>query len=458
MSSLNTLNPPFADELQAALGGPPDLLGNLSIRGDGDLPSAYRVTDLAVASIGVAGLAVAELVGSVTDVAPAVTVDRELASSWFGSAVEPVGWTVPGVWDPLARNYRTRDGWIRLHTNAPHHRDAALRVLGVEPDFFAVNRAVGAWTAGELEDAIVEAGGCAAMLRTRDEWLAHPQGSAVAREPLVDWRSGAPGRAHDSWRIRAERPLDGLRVLDLTRVIAGPVATRFLAGFGADVLRIDPPGWEEDAAVPNMTLGKRTARLDARTESGRERLRELIGSADVLLHGYRNGALDGLGLGVDERQALRPGLIDVSLDAYGFTGPWSGRRGFDSLVQLSSGIARHGMTWARSDEPRPLPVQALDHSTGYLLAAATLRGLVLQRNDGHGRSVRTSLARVAETLVGGGELPPNGPLVRRSDPTEPLETPWGPAMMLRPPLEVAGAPVGFDRGPRELGSDDPAWT
>jgi hypothetical protein len=446
---------PFVDELWAALGGAPTMLGHLSVRGEGDLPSAYRVTDLAVASIGVAALAAAELVGA--DSAPAVTVDRGLASAWFGSAVDPVGWTLPPVWDPLARNYRTRDGWIRLHTNAPHHRSAALAVLAVEGDFFAVNRAVGGWAADELESAIVEAGGCAAALRSPEQWLAHPQGSAVAKEPLLDWRSGSRGAEGERWRMTPARPLAGLRILDLTRVVAGPVATRFLAGLGAEVLRIDPPGWDEDAIVPNMTLGKRTARLDASTPAGRERLSALIASADVLVHGYRNGALEGLGFGAAERQQLRPGLIDVSLDAYGFTGPWSGRRGFDSLVQMSSGIAEHGMGWGRSDEPTPLPVQALDHASGYLLAAAVLRGLVLQRGDRLGRSVRTSLARVAQTLIGGGELPLDGPLVPRSGPTEPLDTEWGPAMMLRPPVEIVGTEIAFPRGPRALGADDPAW-
>jgi len=447
----------FATEFQAALGGPPDAVDRLSVSGTGDLLSAYRVTDLAVASIGVAGLAAAELVESVTGKAREVSVDRALASAWFGSAVAPVGWSLPSVWDPLARNYRAKNGWIRLHTNAPPHRAAALAVLGALADPSDVRRAVRRWDAAELETAIVAAGGCAAVMHSRQEWLAHPQGTAVQREPLLDWRDGSARVGGDQPDITPERPLSGLRVLDLTRVIAGPVATRFLAGLGAEVLRVDPPGWNEAAIVPNMTLGKRAARLDARTPEGRDRLRELISTADVLVHGYRLGALDGLGLDMQARQGLRPGLIDVSLNAYGFTGPWARRRGFDSLVQMSNGIAHRGKAWAGADSPTPLPVQALDHATGYLLAAATLRAVVLRRADGVGRIVRSSLARVGAALVGGGDLPPDRALVARPEPTQPLETGWGEARMLRPPLEIAGVPFAFDQPPRELGTDEARW-
>lgn len=449
---------PFAEELQAALGGRASLLEHLRVSGVGDLPSAYRVTDLAVASIGVAGLAAAELVESATGELPEVTVDRELASAWFGSAVEPVGWALPSVWDPLARNYRAKDGWIRLHTNAPPHREAALAVLDAPDDPIDVRRAVARWHAVELEAAIVAAGGCAAVMRSRADWLAHPQGAAVEAEPLLEWSMGSPGQARSAWQIRPDRPLEGLRVLDLTRVIAGPVATRFLAGLGAEVLRIDPPDWNEPAIVPNMTLGKRAARLDARTPAGVDRLRELIRTADVLVHGYRDGALAGLGLDARSRQELRPGLVDVSLNAYGFTGPWSGRRGFDSLVQMSSGIAHRGMEWASSDAPTPLPVQALDHTTGYLLAAATLRAIGMRRTDGRGRLVRTSLARVGAALVGAGDLPLDGAHVARSEPTVPLDTPWGPALMLDPPVGIEGVRVFFAAPPRNLGADEPAWT
>ncbi|WP_200905679.1 CoA transferase, partial [Methylobacterium sp. ARG-1] len=227
------------------------------ITGTGALPSAFRVTELAAASIATAGVALAEVAALDGEVA----VDRRLASAWFATSLRPDGWLVPAPWDPVAGDYRTRDGWIRLHTNAPHHRAAAERLLGAQADRAGMARAVAGWAKTELEAAILAEGGCAAEMRGLEEWASHPQGRAVSAEPLVAFAPGSD-RCASRWRPRTERPLAGLRVLDLTRVLAGPVATRFLAGFGADVLRIDSPDWDEPALVPEMTLGKTCSRLD----------------------------------------------------------------------------------------------------------------------------------------------------------------------------------------------------
>lgn len=162
----------------------------------------------------------------------------------------------------------------------------------------------------------------------------------------------------------ARRPLAGIKVLDFTRVLAGPVATRFLAGLGADVLRIDPPEWDEPGVVPDVILGKRCARLDLHTAEDRRVFEALLARADIVVHGYRPGAMARLGYDEGERRTINPGLVDVSLCAYGWTGPWAGRRGFDSLVQMSIGIAEAGMRWQQAERPVPLPVQALDHATG----------------------------------------------------------------------------------------------
>ncbi|WP_111421550.1 CoA transferase, partial [Rhodoplanes roseus] len=380
-----------------ALGGDPARLSGVRVTGPGDLPSCFRVTDLASAAVGAASLAIAERIGITTGTTPAVTVDRRLSSLWFGTSIVPEGWALPPAWDPIAGDYATADGWIRLHTNAAHHRVAALAVLGVPADRDLVAAAVRSWRADALETAVVGQGGCAATMRTVADWAVHPQGRAVAAEPLVDvvpTDFGTPDRPCDP-----ARPLAGLRVLDLTRILAGPVATRFLAGFGADVLRIDPPGWDEPSLAPEVTLGKRCARLDLHSREGRDRLLALLADADVLVHGYRPDALDRIGLGADVRRAARPGLVDVSLDAYGWTGPWAGRRGFDSLVQVSCGIAAEGLRRFGRDRPTPLPVQALDHATGWLMAAAVVRGLTARAATGRGCRARLSLARTAMLLV-----------------------------------------------------------
>lgn len=423
----------------------------VAFTGESPLTSAFAVSEFASAAVAIAGAAASSLSD---DPAP-VTVDRGLAAAWFSSALTPVGWELPSPWDSVAGDYATADGWIRLHTNAPRHKAAALGVLGVHADREAVAAAVAAWSGDELEHAVVSAGGCAAVMRSSDEWARHPQGRAIATEPLVAWSNGEVAAVRENWRPTPERPLAGLRVLDLTRVIAGPVATRFLASLGADVLRVDPPDWDEPAIVPDMTLGKRATRIDATTTVGRDALERLIAHSDVLVHGYRPGALDEI-VSPDRRRDLRAGLVEVSLDAYGWRGPWSDRRGFDSLVQMSSGIADAGMRWAQAEKPTPLPVQALDHATGYLAAAAAIVAVGRMRREGVSSSARLSLARTALELpvAEPGEAPP---LRRAQGPATRIETPWGPADLLRSPLTIDGLAFDYQRGPTDLGSDEPRW-
>ncbi len=232
-----------------AMGGKPDLLDAVSFVGEGGLTSAYPVTDFASATVGAATLAIAELAQWRSGKFPDVTVDRRLSSFWFGFSIRPVGWEMPAPWDPIAGDYQTSDGWIKLHTNAPHHRTAAEKILGQQTGKTAMAKEVIRWKKQELEAAIIAAGGCAAEMRSAQEWASHPQGRAVAAEPLVDRVNTEYAPLPDRGASPA-RPLAGIRVLDLTRVLAGPVATRFLAGYGADVLRIDPPDWDERALSP----------------------------------------------------------------------------------------------------------------------------------------------------------------------------------------------------------------
>lgn len=444
----------------SALARDGDRLPDVGEAGTGDLPSVFAVSDLASATVGALGAALSEFMTDEAGAPPLVTVDRRLASRWFATSIQPVGWERPSSWDAVAGDYRGADGWIRLHTNAPHHRDAALSVLGVSADRDEVARAVAGWEITALEQAVIAAGGCAAAMRTRADWLAHPQGAAVAAEPLV-WREAGTEGPGPAGASVAGRPLAGVRVLDLTRVLAGPVSTRSLAGFGADVLRIDPPWWDEPGVLPDVTLGKRCARLDLASPEGRGVLSGLLRDADVLVHGYRSDALARLGFGPEERQRIRPGLVDVSLDAYGWTGPWATRRGFDSLVQMSAGIAAEGMRVRQAEKPTPLPVQALDHGAGYLLAACAVRGLTLRRRTGKGSIWRTSLARVAELLAALPVAPDAEPMPAMAPADVAAgsdeQTGWGPARRLPPPLAIAGAPMRWDRPAGPLGTSPAAW-
>ncbi|MBV8045864.1 MAG: CoA transferase [Paludibacterium sp.] len=451
----------FLQQAWAALRGASARCAAVRFGEDGALPSVFATSDLAAGSVAVAALALAEWRAQVVGLPEAVVVDRRLASLWFASSLRPIGWALPPVWDAVAGDYLAQDGWIRLHTNAPHHRQAALAVLGVAGEREAVARAVRGWSADALESAVVAAGGCAAVMRDHAAWLRHPQGRAVADAPLVSVRrfDAAVAPRHPAGDV--SRPLAGIRVLDLTRIIAGPVATRFLAAAGADVLRIDPPRWEEPGAEQELTVGKRTARLDLKTTEGLSTLTALLADADVLIHGYRSDALDRLGLDEASRRAINPSLVEVALDAYGWEGPWAMRRGFDSLVQMSCGIAEAGMrVWGR-DRPTPLPVQALDHAAGYLVAAAALRGLTEQQRDGHGWLARTSLARVAEWLQSAGQK--TGDLAAFSSETALDLTPaqemtgWGPARRLRMPAALPDIQWCAMPPARPLGSDQPVW-
>ena len=451
------------ETIWTSLGGKADAARQVEFASQGALPSAFPVTDLAAASMAAAGLAVDELRQAAGHGASRLAVNRRLASFWFSSSLRPQGWQVPPLWDPIAGNYAARDGWIRLHTNAPHHRAAAERVLGSHADRAGVAAAVASWSALELETAIVQAGGCAAQMRSAQEWADHPQGQAVAAEPLMHRQAHAASH-RDAQRAAVfdpARPLRGLKVLDLTRVLAGPTATRFLAAYGAQVLRIDPPTWDEPGVVPEMTLGKRCARLDLHTPQDRAVFEQLLSGADIMLHGYRSDALEHLGYGADWRRARNPGLIDVGLDAYGWSGPWAARRGFDSLVQMSSGIAHAGMLWQQADKPFPLPVQALDYAAGYLLAAAAVRGVAMRLNGAGALQARTSLARTAKLLLDLGTDKVQEPALApesAEDLAAAIErTAWGEARRIKWPIALQDCPASWAHPAGALGSAPAQW-
>ena len=447
--------------------GPEVKTDQVSFHGQGSLPSFFGVTEIAAASMGAAGLATASLVealnassGQHAPITPRVQVDRRLASFWFASTLRPQGWKPPTFTEVGAADYLAEDGWLRLHTNASHHLEAALSVLKCAATPKAMAQAVSSWKRETLEAQILAAGGCAATMWSAQEWLEHPQGQAILQEPLIAWTDAEQGVA-GPWAFEETQPLKGLKVLDMTRVLAGPAATRMLAGLGAQVLRIDAPMWNESNA-PEMTLGKHCAELDLRQADQRAQWVKLLSEADVLVHGYRSDALAKLGLDAHARQRIRPGLVDVSLDAYGFTGAWANRRGFDSLVQMSIGIAQAGQELAQSPCPRPLPVQALDHATGYLLATAVLSGLEQRVRTGKGSIARASLARTGALLLT--TLDPTG-LSRPVLAPETLEdlspatehTGWGPAQRIKWPVKIAGIEMQWAVGAGPLKRDEARW-
>jgi CoA transferase family III len=462
----------IAARIWGQVGGRADLPGVLTVTGPrAVLPSPFDVTGLATASVAAATMAAAEFLAVSTDRRPLpVTVDSRQACAAFAAEglFTPVGWERPDPWDPIAGNYQARDGWIRLHTNYAYHRSAVERLLGAT-DRESVRAAVAEWKAEELETAVVEAGGCAAVMRTREDWLAGPAGAATADAPLAAAAdrplpggagSGGGGVAGDAAGGGGLLPYSGLRVLDLTRVIAGPVGTRFLAAYGADVLRIDPPGFAEvPALLPETTAGKRTAALDLTAAAGRAAFESLAATADVLVTGLRADALGRLGYDDAALAALNPALIVASLDAYGWDGPWRDRRGFDSLVQMSSGIASAGAAATGADHPVPLPVQALDHACGYLVAAAVGRALTRRRTESVVSRIRLSLVGIANLLWSLPRPAERPPMPKPGDfPLTDVQTAWGPARRVPLPGAIAGIEphLRFEAGP--LGRHQPAWS
>lgn len=342
----------------------------------------------------------------------------------------------------MSRFWRTADGWVRLHANYPHHHRALLRALGPDPAATMAMR-----TSVEVEDAVVAAGGVAAAVRTTPEWLAHPAGAAVAAQPLLELHQVAPGP------LRA-RQLPGLRVLDLTRVIAGPVGTRTLSSYGADVLRIDSPTSPEDpTTLLETSPGKRCTRLDLGVPDQRRRFEELLSTADVLVHGYRPGALARYGLAAEPLAARFPGLVVVSLSAWGRSGPWASRRGFDSIVQAATGIA--DATAGADGAPGVLPAQALDHGTGHLVAAAVMRALTSARRLGGTWHGHLSLAQLAHWLVSAGHSSSAGPPAGEPDPAPycaDIPSAAGTLTVIRPP----GSPL-WSHGPVQLAPGLATW-
>lgn len=363
---------------------------------------------------------------------------------------------------PMSGFRRTADGWIRLHANYPHHAERLMRALSVSTPG-EVDTALSRITADDAEALITSHNGAAAAVRTRDAWTSTTMHAAASSGPWISYNTSVPSRVRGhSWMPApgAVLPLAGLRVLDLTRVIAGPVATRLLGALGADVLRIDPPALPELAdAFVDTGFDKRSAEADLAAPGVLGRVEELIASADVLVSGYRGGALARFGLDPVSLRERWPGLVVVTLDAWGFEGPWSGRRGFDSLVQAASGIA---VVYGTNDDgfrPGALPVQALDHATGYGVAAAVLALLAERHRTGAGGSARLSLARTAEELFAFPATLPGG---RGSGPVpDPaisvMDSSYGSLRHVGPPLLADGVPLEYRRPPVPYGSSDLGW-
>ena len=432
--------------------------------GDPVLPSSFRIAAAAETSIAASAVAAAALGEARGLPAQEISVDARHAAAEFRSdRYMSVDGKPPGdVWDAIAGLYQCGDGrYVRLHTNFPHHRDGVLKLLGCSYDRQAVATALKGWMAEEFETEATEAGMVVAMARSFAEWDAHLQGEAVAALPLftIEKIGEAPPRPLP----KGPRPLAGQRVLDLTRIIAGPVAGRLLAAHGADVLLVTGPHLP---SVPALAIdtgrGKRSAHIDLRDARGREQLAGLVGGADIFLQGYRPGGLAMKGFAPHEVAALRPGIVYLSLSAYGHAGLWAVKRGFDSLVQTVSGINIAEAEAVGDAAPRALPCQALDYASGYLLAFAGMAARLRQAREGGSWLVRVSLAQTGHWLRGLGRVAngfsvPDVTPTDVADMTELSASGFGALRAIRHPAQLSATPAFWERPSVPLGADAPAW-
>jgi crotonobetainyl-CoA:carnitine CoA-transferase CaiB-like acyl-CoA transferase len=419
----------------------------------------YRVGTAGAAALAALGLAAARLWQTRGGRPQKISIDVAAAAASLRSTayLRVNGEPRREMWAPLSGFYPVSDGWIRFHCNFPAHREAAYGVLGAPQERAAGEAASRAWRGEALEDAIHAAGGCAGYVRSSGDWARHPQARAVADQPLIEIER--IGDAPPEPLPAAPRPLSGVRVLDLTRVLAGPTCARSLAEHGADVLKISAAHLADSGAVELDTgIGKLSARLDLRQDKDARTLRELVRQGDVFSQSYRPGALATRGFAPEALAALRPGIVYVSLSAWGMSGPWQARRGFDSIVQSVSGMAH-----AQGDAAKPslLPVSAIDYVSGYLMAFGAMLALERRAREGGSWRVRIALARVGKWIMDLGEAGPGGSEELPSNILQDLltdtEAPDGRITHLRPVLGMSLTPPRWERPPVPLGTHPPVW-
>jgi crotonobetainyl-CoA:carnitine CoA-transferase CaiB-like acyl-CoA transferase len=453
------------NELLDLAGLPRGTADRVSITGnDPVIPTRYRMGTSGAALQAAHGLAASELWRLRTGRTQTVSVDTPAATVSLRSSryMRIDGKAPPREHAPLMRFYRVKNGrYVFLHANFPNLKDAALRILGAKDDPADVERAMAGWEGEALETALHEGGACGSYVRTHAEWDAHPHAAAVRSIPVLEITK--IGEAPPRPLPAGDRPMAGIRVLDLTRVIAGPTCARTMAEHGADVLKIARQGLADSGLLDLDTgIGKLSAWLDLREKDQYAKLWELIGTADVFSQSYRPGTLAGRGFSPQELAERRPGIIYTTLSAWGHEGPWRLRRGYDTVVQSATGWAEAS---GDASGPKLQPVSAIDYVAGNLMAFGTMVALYRRATVGGSWMVRTSLAQAGRWIVDRGVMTPAEYGAMPDDlPAETLnslcaemDSPVGKFRYLAPIVRMSETPARWVRPPAPLGHHPAAW-
>jgi crotonobetainyl-CoA:carnitine CoA-transferase CaiB-like acyl-CoA transferase len=452
-------------DIWTAAGMPAARLNDLSLSGEKPLlSSSFHVGVMAQSSIACAALAAAELGYRRNGRAQQVAVDMHDAE-YECTGFFSIDGNVPPVWAPLSGLYPCADGHVRIHANFDHHRDGVLRLLAIGGDPTSVTQqhvtdALTGWRANEFESAAANAGLVVSAARRFDAWDRMPQAKVLRQQPLISFEQIGDADPMEMPALGQDaRPLTGMNVLDLTRILAGPVCGRTLAAYGASVMLVNSPDLPNISSIAETSRGKLSSLIDLRTGNGADQLRSLVEGAHIFVQGYRPGGLSELGFGAAELAGLHPGIIVLSLSAYGHEGPWRQRRGFDSLVQTATGFNVAEAEAFGSDRPRALPVQILDYATGFLMAFAAQVALMRQHQTGGSWHVRLSLARTAQYLRDLGQIPVDHTttVIKPADRAVEYSSGYGRLMAIPHAARLAATPAGWKRNAVPPGAHAPSW-
>ncbi len=429
----------------------------------------FKIGETCAAVLGGIGTAVSDIWEIRTQSRQTTTIDVRHAAAALRSTVYMQRRDPSGIFTDLpldehndmrriTQPWPTKDGrWFLPHFGLPNLRERVLRVLGCEPNANSVAAAVSEWNAMDLEAALNEARACGAMVRTNEEWMASPHGQALAAKPIVEIIKIADGDPEPF--ITGDRPLSGIKALDLTRILAGPIAARTLAEHGADVLMVTS---KELPQIPHHVMdtghGKRSCYLNLKDASDASTLKRLVAQADVFSQGYRPGTMQKLGFGPEDLAEIRPGIVCVSISCFGADGPFSHRAGWEQVAQTVTGICHEGMP----DRPALLPAAACDYTTGYLAAYGVLLALARRATEGGSYHVRASLCQSGMFIYRQGNVAYDEPdmdltteeLKKLRIDTEPAS---GPLRHLGPVLRMSETPPRWVLPTPVLGGDIPEW-